>query len=98
MPPAMSSRLPPPSRYARSRVSCAVVSESGVPATAMTRTPGAIVVSATPRSEEHTSELQSRSDLVCRLLLEKKKDPRHLLRGPSSGPPNHDTQVEIDIN
>src|SRR2546428_8912745 len=27
----------------------------------------------TTRSEEHTSELQSRSDLVCRLLLEKKK-------------------------
>ena len=27
------------------------------------------------RSEEHTSELQSRSDLVCRLLLEKKKHP-----------------------
>src|SRR5690349_23514184 len=26
------------------------------------------------RSEEHTSELQSRRDLVCRLLLEKKKD------------------------
>src|SRR2546421_8841546 len=29
--------------------------------------------SVTGRSEEHTSELQSRSDLVCRLLLEKKK-------------------------
>src|SRR5206468_12826089 len=28
---------------------------------------------AVERSEEHTSELQSRSDLVCRLLLEKKK-------------------------
>src|SRR5207247_10834614 len=28
---------------------------------------------ATLRSEEHTSELQSRVDLVCRLLLEKKK-------------------------
>src|SRR5476649_965140 len=28
-----------------------------------------------PRSEEHTSELQSHSDLVCRLLLEKKKRP-----------------------
>src|SRR5699024_12418656 len=27
-----------------------------------------------PRSEEHTSELQSRFDLVCRLLLEKKKE------------------------
>src|SRR2546428_1063547 len=30
------------------------------------------------RSEEHTSELQSRSDLVCRLLLEKKKVPTML--------------------
>src|SRR2546421_2667327 len=35
------------------------------------------------RSEEHTSELQSRSDLVCRLLLEKKKNTRRrALRGP----------------
>src|SRR2546421_3405788 len=32
-------------------------------------------VSTAGRSEEHTSELQSRSDLVCRLLLEKKKKP-----------------------
>src|SRR5438874_8329508 len=31
------------------------------------------------RSEEHTSELQSRRDLVCRLLLEKKKKSRDLL-------------------
>src|SRR5438034_1799899 len=30
-------------------------------------------VGASRRSEEHTSELQSHSDLVCRLLLEKKK-------------------------
>src|SRR5438105_11045349 len=29
------------------------------------------------RSEEHTSELQSRVDLVCRLLLEKKKSAKH---------------------
>src|SRR5437016_11237897 len=29
--------------------------------------------SSTPRSEEHTSELQSLTNLVCRLLLEKKK-------------------------
>src|SRR5690606_42022604 len=29
--------------------------------------------SSPPRSEEHTSELQSRENLVCRLLLEKKK-------------------------
>src|SRR2546422_2685278 len=30
-----------------------------------------------PRSEEHTSELQSRLHLVCRLLLEKKKNVSH---------------------
>src|SRR2546421_13094911 len=32
-----------------------------------------IFIAQIRRSEEHTSELQSRSDLVCRLLLEKKK-------------------------
>src|SRR2546421_6332956 len=32
------------------------------------------------RSEEHTSELQSRSDLVCRLLLEKKKKTNTIFR------------------
>src|SRR3712207_8409236 len=32
---------------------------------------------ADPRSEEHTSELQSRQYLVCRLLLEKKKTNSH---------------------
>src|SRR5437588_7135867 len=31
---------------------------------------------STARSEEHTSELQSHSDLVCRLLLEKKKNKK----------------------
>src|SRR5438067_3883364 len=33
------------------------------------------------RSEEHTSELQSRFDLVCRLLLEKKKTPITIFAG-----------------
>src|SRR2546421_3749655 len=33
------------------------------------------------RSEEHTSELQSRSDLVCRLLLEKKKNIPYVING-----------------
>src|SRR2546422_2295422 len=37
----------------------------------------------TPRSEEHTSELQSRLHLVCRLLLEKKKkNERHTCDDP----------------
>src|SRR5438034_4493224 len=42
-----------------------------------------------PRSEEHTSELQSHSDLVCRLLLEKKNPQRaaHEARTLTSRPP-----------
>src|SRR5437870_4436797 len=42
--------------------------------------PVRVLISYGTRSEEHTSELQSRGHLVCRLLLEKKKPPR-----PSSG-------------
>src|SRR5438034_5398597 len=42
-----------------------------------------------PRSEEHTSELQSHSDLVCRLLLEKKKRLAHLAL-----PPEQHAQVQ----
>src|SRR2546430_8104872 len=38
--------------------------------------PGATIVENT-RSEEHTSELQSQSNLVCRLLLEKKTEISH---------------------
>src|SRR5260221_2957649 len=37
---------------------------------------------AVDRSEEHTSELQSHSDLVCRLLLEKKNNNDLLVLGP----------------
>src|SRR5207253_11195900 len=39
------------------------------------------------RSEEHTSELQSRGHLVCRLLLEKKKTPRLARATPADRPP-----------
>src|SRR2546430_8588733 len=35
--------------------------------------PPSLGIECRPRSEEHTSELQSQSNLVCRLLLEKKK-------------------------
>src|SRR5947207_10973670 len=47
------------------------------------------------RSEEHTSELQSHSDLVCRLLLEKKKyDMKHATRNSTSSmtPMSHNTR------
>src|SRR5438034_5634000 len=45
-----------------------VLSEFGNP-----RSVGIRAINIEKRSEEHTSELQSHSDLVCRLLLEKKK-------------------------
>src|SRR5204863_2909173 len=40
----------------------------------------ALIEQGTHRSEEHTSELQSRRDLVCRLLLEKKKKKKQVTR------------------
>src|SRR5206468_12717975 len=45
----------------------------------LSTSPVVIVEPEIIRSEEHTSELQSRSDLVCRLLLEKKKQQSILL-------------------
>src|SRR2546421_9467954 len=44
------------------------------------------------RSEEHTSELQSRSDLVCRLLLEKKKN---ITSNHIHIPDHHDTPSRV---
>src|SRR6267378_5424153 len=40
------------------------------------------------RSEEHTSELQSRRDLVCRLLLEKKKNNHSIRQGNKKQKPS----------
>src|SRR2546427_4999594 len=47
-----------------------------------------------PRSEEHTSEIQSQSNLVCRLLLEKKKQdsPHHRTREAPHPSPRSTTQ------
>src|SRR3989442_2721810 len=70
--------ISPPSDTGRSQTG------SSNPSTAVTRSPSAGRCGAagslragrrcpSPRSEEHTSELQSRPHLVCRLLLEKKK-------------------------
>src|SRR2546427_9363863 len=51
---------------------------------------GVHVLDRAHRSEEHTSELQSQSKLVCRLLLEKKKNPpaRVVVRQPEEGVPH----------
>src|SRR5256885_10104246 len=42
--------------------------------------PSSSALIAQPRSEEHTSELQSPCNLVCRLLLEKKRDSQYSQR------------------
>src|SRR3712207_9096302 len=51
------------------RASCTISSRASA------RSRGRHVAASTVRSEEHTSELQSRQYLVCRLLLEKKTSP-----------------------
>src|SRR2546422_6885106 len=63
--------------------------DSSSSTTAMTGTPDNSFMSgphgALRRSEEHTSELQSRLHLVCRLLLEKKKKKYTLCSSPTRG-------------
>src|SRR5690606_39673768 len=51
-----------------------------------------------PRSEEHTSELQSRENLVCRLLLEKKNTPREHPPPPTASPNSRRLRVDITIS
>src|SRR5699024_11438551 len=60
--PRVRMELPAPSHPLKSPITCTA------------RALGAHTANEVPRSEEHTSELQSRFDLVCRLLLEKKKE------------------------
>src|SRR5438093_5833443 len=51
-----------------------------VRSTAMNRSSGICSILRLTRSEEHTSELQSLTNLVCRLLLEKKKKKKNYIR------------------
>src|SRR2546430_7564140 len=56
------------------RTRCLYVSVTPIrPNSSRDRSPESPTAALFPRSEEHTSELQSQSNLVCRLLLEKKK-------------------------
>src|SRR3989442_11646846 len=60
-------RSPPAGLLRRKRLAYALLSPGPSEVSMASMTP-------IPRSEEHTSELQSRPHLVCRLLLEKKKE------------------------
>src|SRR5438046_5307555 len=67
------SQLPAPAKIGNSRQSSSgQISHSGV----------SVACASLERSEEHTSELQSLTNLVCRLLLEKKKRPKRPARLP----------------
>src|SRR5699024_11414163 len=50
-----------------------------------------------PRSEEHTSELQSRFDLVCRLLLEKKKNKKQKRQTTATQTPRNVRKIKGHI-
>src|SRR2546430_7712347 len=49
------------------------------------------------RSEEHTSELQSQSNLVCRLLLEKKKANSGHSDSPRASPTSHNASHTLSV-
>src|SRR3712207_8648875 len=90
-PSRRSSDLHPGTSVNSSQVGCGVLSvqSASVPQCVSPRPPRPAHVPLRklpfPRSEEHTSELQSRQYLVCRLLLEKKN---HNRRPPLSTPLN----------
>src|SRR5260370_12174056 len=57
-----------------------------------------LALDGTPRSEEHTSELQSHLNLVCRLLLEKKKSMQLRLGRPPYTSREHDIHHLTDAH
>src|SRR5260221_10597535 len=73
--PPRSTLFPYPTLFRSLRARCRVAAcpPRRIRATSQSSRRAACCSSRSKRSEEHTSELQSHSDLVCRLLLEKKK-------------------------
>src|SRR5690554_7587736 len=65
--------------WARRRATAAANVRRPVPGSPRIKMGRSDLASCTARSEEHTSELQSRPHLVCRLLLEKKKTESHII-------------------
>src|SRR2546430_3668369 len=74
------STLFPYTTLFRSQPRSAIGPRYGVTPADSTQRLASAAISAPSRSEEHTSELQSQSNLVCRLLLEKKKQIQILHR------------------
>src|SRR2546427_2136585 len=68
--PASAPQLPPAERKPNRRAACSGRNKSTM---RLQKSDTTNKLKTLTRSEEHTSELQSQSNLVCRLLLEKKK-------------------------
>src|SRR5262245_63307769 len=66
-------------------VAGSVVTATGVAGVAAGSVLGGVAVGSAARSEEHTSELQSLRHLVCRLLLEKKKEANNTRKRVDGG-------------
>src|SRR5690349_22042477 len=79
------STLFPYTTLFRSRLCAPAQREREIGAVLLDQTVVAGIGNYLRRSEEHTSELQSRRDLVCRLLLEKKKKERIPQGGATNG-------------
>src|SRR2546430_12322614 len=71
--PPRSTLFPYTTLFRSLKASCAAGAISGLSRTTISCSIHPKACNASGRSEEHTSELQSQSNLVCRLLLEKKK-------------------------
>src|SRR5437016_9587365 len=74
--------MPPAAGSAASASDAAPISDPGLPSSGPYSASAALSLAdyAALRSEEHTSELQSLTNLVCRLLLEKKKKKQRAIR------------------
>src|SRR2546430_12624342 len=75
-----------------------LATRTAIEAIAPAETPVKSPSSSSSRSEEHTSELQSQSNIVCRLLLEKKNNPPHLGCGcAATATPDYTTLCRLAI-
>src|SRR3712207_7195850 len=98
--PPRSTLFPYTTLFRSTSIGCT----SPSPLAALARAPSraarsrSITVSPMLRSEEHTSELQSRQYLVCRLLLEKKKDHPPLIGIANVHPPVQPTHHMISLD
>src|SRR5690349_22149123 len=91
------STLFPYTTLFRSDLAAAV---DGIPGLSVAAVPDSTLLSLVTddsRSEEHTSELQSRRDLVCRLLLEKKKTKKPLNSPADSRSKKHTYELQSHV-